>query len=77
MIEVSKTLQVNDGSLPTLSGDDVWAGLVEKAANPLSYVRTHGTARGAIANEIAEEAGEPVLTFRFRIDVDGVEAGSP
>lgn len=118
MIDVSRTLKVNDGPESTLTVDDVWAGLVEKAANPLPYVRsitsctvvdrfdnglvrdivhvgqpvrevvtfypkrlvhfvrTHGTARGTIDNEIGDEAGEPVLTFHFRIDVDGVEAGS-
>jgi hypothetical protein len=38
MIEVSRTIPMNDGSEPTLTADDVWAGLVEKAENPLPYV---------------------------------------
>ncbi|MEV4453788.1 AtaL-like protein, partial [Streptomyces mirabilis] len=38
MIEVSRTLSVNDGAEPVLRVDDVWAGLVDKAENPLTYV---------------------------------------
>jgi hypothetical protein len=38
MIEVSRTIPMNDGSEPALTADDVWAGLVEKAENPLPYV---------------------------------------
>ncbi len=119
MIEISRTLPVNDGARPELSVDDVWAGLVEKAANPMPYVqsitscavvdrfegglirdiihvgqpvrevvtfhskrlvhfvRTHGGARGTIDNEIGHaEDGALTLTFRFRIDIDGVEPGS-
>ncbi|MCX5088284.1 SRPBCC family protein [Streptomyces sp. NBC_00365] len=118
MIEVSRTLSVNDGAEPVLRVDDVWAGLVDKAENPLTYVssmsectvterfdgglvrevvhvgqpvrevvtfypkqrvhfvRTHGTARGTIDNEIGlGDAGELTLTFSFRIVVDGVEPG--
>ncbi|MDH6590021.1 hypothetical protein M2161_009212 [Streptomyces sp. SAI-133] len=120
MIEVSRTLPVNDGNGPVLTVDDVWEGLVDKAQNPLSYVasisecivterfegglvrdivhagqpvrevvtfypkrrvhfvRTHGTARGTIDNEIGHaDNGELALTFSFRIVVDGIEAGSP
>lgn len=119
MIDVSKSLVVNDGTEPALTVDDVWAGLMEKAANPMGYVRsitsctivdrfegglvrdiihvgqpvrevityfpkklvhfqrTHGAARGTIDNELSEENGELTLTFRFRIAIDGVEAGSP
>ena len=120
MIEVSRTLPVNDGAGPVLTVDDVWEGLVDKAQDPLPYVasisectvterfdgglvrdivhvgqpvrevvtfypkqrvhfvRTHGSARGTIDNEIGlSGAGEPELTFSFRIVVDGVEAGSP
>jgi hypothetical protein len=119
MIEVSRSIPVNDGTEPNLSIDNVWTGLVEKAENPLLYVasitectvterfegglvreiihagqpvrevvtfypqqrvhfvRTHGTARGTIDNEIGtDENGDPVLTFTFRIAIDGVEAGS-
>ncbi|MCX4854385.1 SRPBCC family protein [Streptomyces canus] len=119
MIEVSRTLPVNEGTGPVLTVDDVWQGLVDKAQNPLLYVaaisectvterfdgglvrdivhvgqpvrevvtfypkqrvhfvRTHGTAKGTIDNEIGlGETGEPELTFTFRIAVDGVESGS-
>jgi fructose 1,6-bisphosphatase len=120
MIEVSRTLPVNEGAGPVLTVDDVWEGLVDKAQNPLPYVasisectvterfdgglvrdvlhvgqpvrevvtfypkqrvhfvRTHGTARGTIDNEIGlSDAGQPELTFTFRIVVDGVGPGSP
>lgn len=119
MIEVSRTLPINDGALPALSVDDVWAGLVDKAENPLPYVeaitdctvverfegglirdivhagpvrevvtfypqhrvhfvRTHGTTRGTIDNEIVlDDAGQPALRFTFRLVADGVEEGSP
>jgi hypothetical protein len=41
------------------------------------FVRTHGIARGTIDNEILrDEAGTLLLTFTFRIEVDGVEPGS-
>ncbi|MGW0950315.1 SRPBCC family protein [Streptomyces sp. NPDC002623] len=119
MIEVSRTLSVNDGTEPALQVDDVWAGLLDKAANPLAYVasmskctvterfdgglvrevvhagqpvrevvtfypkqrvhfvRTHGSARGTIDNELGlDHAGELSLTFSFRIVLDGVEPGS-
>ena len=120
MIEVSRSLLVNDGAQPELSADDVWAGLQEKAANPMPYVksitscaiidefegglvrdiihvgkpvrevvtfypkrlvhfvRSHGSARGTIDNEIGrDDSGALMLTFTFRIEVDGVEPGSP
>jgi hypothetical protein len=120
MIEISRSLIVNDGTQPELSVDDVWAGLQEKAANPMPYVksitsctvidpfdgglvrdiihasqpvrevvtfypkrrvhfvRTHGSARGTIDNEIGhDENGALTLTFTFRIVIDGVEPGSP
>jgi hypothetical protein len=118
MIEVSRTIPVNDGTQIPLTVDDVWAGLVEKGENPLPYVaaisactvverfdgglvrdivhrgpvrevvtfypkrlvhfvRTHGAARGTIDNEIGlADDGSHVLTFRFRICLDGVEEGS-
>ena len=119
MIEVSRSIPVNDGDEPALTVDDVWAGLVEKGENPLPYVasisectvverfdgglvreiihaglpvrevvtfypkkrvhfvRTHGKARGTIDNEIGfDENHQPVLTFTFRIVVDGVVEGS-
>jgi len=119
MIETSRSLPVNDGPGPDLTVADVWAGLMEKATNPLPYVksitkctvsdrfdgglvrdiihvgqpvrevvtfypmrwvhyvRTHGTARGTIDNEIDTGAdGSPVLTFAFRIVVNGIESGS-
>lgn len=42
------------------------------------FVRTHGTARGTIDNEIGlGDTGRPELTFTFRIVVDGVEPGGP
>jgi len=105
MIELSRSLIVNDGTQPELSVDDVWAGLQEKAANPMPYVksitsctvidrfegglvrdiihigqpvrevvtfypkrlvhfvRTHGSARGTIDNEIGhDENGALTLT---------------
>ena len=41
------------------------------------FVRTRGTAKGTIDNELGlDQAGELTLTFSFRIAVDGVEAGS-
>src|SRR5215472_9609389 len=40
MIEISRSLIVNDGTQPELSVDDVWAGLQEKAANPMPYVKS-------------------------------------
>ena len=119
MIKISRSLLVNDGTRPDLSVDDVWAGLMEKAANPMPYVksitsctvidrfdgglirdiihvgqpvrevvtfypkrlvhfvRTHGSARGTIDNEIGhDENGALTLTFTFRIVIDGVEPGS-
>lgn len=119
MIEVSRTLSVNDGTRPPLGLDEVWEGLVDKARNPLPYiasmsecsvterfdgglvreivhagqpvrevvtfypkrrvhfVRTHGTAKGTIDNELGfDEAGELALTFAFRIVLDGAEPGS-
>lgn len=117
MIEMSRTIPMNDGTQPSLTVDDVWAGLVEKAENPLPYVaaitectivdrfegglvrdvvhvgpvrevvtfypkkrvhfvRTHGTARGTIDNEIITDEGEPKLRFTFRLVVDGMEDGS-
>ncbi|MBF4571850.1 DUF1857 family protein [Herbiconiux sp. VKM Ac-1786] len=118
MIELTKSIPMNDGTLPILTVDDVWAGLVEKAENPLPYVeaitactvverfegglvrdivhngpvrevvtfypkklvhfvRTHGSARGTIDNEIGvDENGDDQLTFTFRIVFDGVEPGS-
>jgi hypothetical protein len=39
MIEVSRSLPVNDGTLPELSLDAMWEGLLEKARNPLPYVK--------------------------------------
>jgi hypothetical protein len=40
-------------------------------------VRTHGAARGTIDNEIGiGDDGSHVLTFSFRICLDGVEDGS-
>jgi len=42
------------------------------------FVRTHGSARGTIDNEIGhDENGALTLTFTFRIVIDGVEPGSP
>jgi NAD(P)-dependent dehydrogenase (short-subunit alcohol dehydrogenase family) len=41
------------------------------------FVRTHGAARGTIDNEIGiGDDGSQVLTFRFRICLDGVKDGS-
>ncbi|MFD3925750.1 SRPBCC family protein [Streptomyces sp. NPDC058614] len=41
------------------------------------FVRTHGSAKGTIDNELGlDEAGELSLTFSFRIVLDGVEPGS-
>ncbi|MEV6639456.1 SRPBCC family protein [Amycolatopsis sp. NPDC051371] len=65
MIEVSRSLPVNDGAQPELSVDDVWAGLVEKAENPLPYVAsiTECTVaerfEGGLVRDIIH-AGEPV-----------------
>lgn len=120
MIEVSRSIPVNDGAEPPITLDDLWEGLLEKARTPMLYVksitactvtdtfegglvreivhvgqpvrevvtwypqkrvhfvRTHGSARGTIDNEIElDEAGQPILTFTFRITVDGIEDGSP
>ena len=119
MIEVSRTLKVNDGTAPELSLEQVWEGLLEKARKPMQYVksitectvtdrfdgglvrdiihvgqpvrevvtfypmsrvhfvRTHGSARGTIDNELCLDAeGNLELTFSFRIVIDGVEDGS-
>lgn len=41
------------------------------------FVRTHGKAKGTIDNEISvDHDGQPVLTFTFRIIIDGVDEGS-
>jgi len=40
MIEIIRSLLVNDGTQPDLSVDDVWDGLHEKAANPMPYVKS-------------------------------------
>ena len=40
MIAISRSLLVNDSTQPDLSVDDVWAGLMEKAANLMPYVRS-------------------------------------
>jgi hypothetical protein len=39
MIEMSRTIPMNDGITPELTVDDVWSGLLEKAKNPLPYVK--------------------------------------
>jgi len=39
MIEMSRTIPMNDGTEPALTVDDVWSGLEEKARNPLPYVK--------------------------------------
>ncbi|MER7180246.1 SRPBCC family protein [Streptomyces hyaluromycini] len=65
MIEVSRTLPVNDGTEPTLRVDDIWAGLVDKAENPLAYVASMSkctvTERfdGGLVREVVH-AGQPV-----------------
>lgn len=42
------------------------------------FVRTHGSARGTIDNQIRhDENGTLTLTFTFRIVIDGVEPDSP
>jgi hypothetical protein len=43
MIEVSRSLIVNDGAQPELSVDDVWAGPQEKAVNPMPYIKVVGS----------------------------------
>jgi hypothetical protein len=40
MIEVSRTLKVNEGAAPELSVEQVWEGLLEKAGNPMQYVKS-------------------------------------
>jgi hypothetical protein len=119
MIEMSRTIPLDDGVEPRLTVDDVWWGLVEKAENPLPYipaitaativerfegglvrdiehhgtvrevvtfypkervlfVRTHGSVRGTIDNEIVTgEGGETALRFTFRLVPDGIEPGTP
>lgn len=65
MIEVSRSLPVNDGAQPELSVDDVWIGLVEKGANPLPYVASITECTvverfdGGLVREIIH-AGQPV-----------------
>lgn len=120
MIEVSRGIPVNEGSDTPITVDQLWEGLLEKAGNPMLYVksitactvtdefdnglvrdiihagkpvrevvtwypkrrvhfvRTHGSARGTIDNEIELAAnGDPILKFTFRIVVDNIEHGSP
>lgn len=71
MIEISRTLVVNDGTEPALSVDDVWAGLLEKAGNPMKYVRSITSCsivdrfEGGLVRDIIH-AGQPVrevITF--------------
>ncbi|QJY47734.1 AtaL-like protein [Pseudonocardia broussonetiae] len=71
MIEISRTLVVNDGTEPALSVDDVWAGLLDKAGNPTKYVRSITSCRivdrfeGGLVRDIVH-AGRPVrevITF--------------
>lgn len=71
MIEISRTLVVNDGTEPALSVDDVWAGLLDKAANPTKYVRSITSCsivdrfEGGLVRDIVH-AGRPVrevITF--------------
>ncbi|MFD3590928.1 SRPBCC family protein [Streptomyces sp. NPDC058683] len=65
MIEVSRTLPVNDGTEPALRVDDIWAGLMDKAENPLTYVASMSkctvTERfdGGLVREVVH-AGQPV-----------------
>lgn len=65
MIEVSRTLPVNDGSGPVLTVDDVWEGLVDKAQNPLLYVASISECTvaerfdGGLVRDIVH-AGQPV-----------------
>jgi ketosteroid isomerase-like protein len=71
MIEVSTTLVVNDGTLPALHADDVWAGLLDKADNPTKYVPSITSCAvvdrfvGGLVRDIIH-AGQPVrevITF--------------
>jgi hypothetical protein len=65
MIEISRSLLVNDGTQPELSVDDVWAGLQEKAANPMPYVKSITSCtvidrfEGGLVRDIVH-AGQPV-----------------
>jgi hypothetical protein len=38
VIEIERTLRVNDGTGPDLTVDEMWDGLLDKAANPMIYV---------------------------------------
>ena len=65
MIEVSRALPVNDGVEPRLGVEEVWAGLVEKARNPLPYVASISKCTvteefdGGLVRDIVH-AGQPV-----------------
>jgi hypothetical protein len=65
MIEVSRSLPVNDGIDSRLTVDDVWAGLVEKATNPMPYVHSITACAvterfdGGLTRDITH-AGQPV-----------------
>lgn len=65
MIEVSRTLPVNDGPGPVLGVDDVWTGLVDKARNPLRYIASMSACtvteefEGGLVRDIVH-AGQPV-----------------
>ncbi|MFG1667719.1 SRPBCC family protein [Streptomyces sp. Y7] len=38
MIEIERTLTVNDGTGPDITVDQMWEGLIDKARNPMRYV---------------------------------------
>jgi Domain of unknown function (DUF1857)/SnoaL-like domain len=65
MIEVSRSLLVNDGTQPDLAADDVWDGLQDKAANPVPYVKSITSCTvtdrfdGGLVRDIIH-AGQPV-----------------
>ncbi|MDX2548862.1 AtaL-like protein [Streptomyces sp. WI04-05B] len=81
MIEVSTVTERFDGGLVrdiVHVGRPVREVVTFYPEQRVHFVRTHGTARGTIDNEIElGDTGQPELTFTFRIVVDGVEPGSP
>ena len=62
----------------TLRGEDMQERVTFEPQERVTFVRTKSSAMGTVMNEIIElDDGELGLRFIFRLDVDGVEDGSP